>query len=159
MVSTVRPKLFVGCLSQGGMDVARRLQEELSSEVEVIIWNQGVFKPVESYLESLTKACCAFDFAALVLSPDDTVLSGAAAGQFVHRHNVLFDLGLFMGRLGCAVAARWARHLLGADFTGFLTTDRWSAYDWGTRGCGNCAGHTSHATSRASSTGVEGAGA
>lgn len=125
MVSTpsaVRPKLFVGCSSQGGMDVAHRLQEELSSEVEVIIWNQGVFKPGESYLESLTKDCFDFDFAALVLSPDDLVLSGSAAGQLVPRDNVLFELGLFMGRLGrertFIVMSRDAQQKLPSDLHG-----------------------------------------
>jgi hypothetical protein len=120
--SAVRPRLFIGCSSQGGLDVARRLQEELSSEVEVVIWNQGVFKPGESNLESLTRACCDFDFAALVLSPDDLVLSGNAAGQLVPRDNVLFELGLFMGRLGrertFLVMSRDEKQKLPSDLSG-----------------------------------------
>ncbi len=40
-----------------------------------------------------------FDFAVLVLTPDDTVVSRASE-HLAPRDNLLFELGLFMGRLG-----------------------------------------------------------
>jgi hypothetical protein len=117
-----RPRLFVGCSTQGGLDVARRLQEELSADVEVVLWSQGVFKPGEGHLEALSKACSDFDFAALVLSPDDLVVGNGATGHLVPRDNVIFELGLFMGRLGrertFLVMSQDAQQRLPSDLSG-----------------------------------------
>jgi hypothetical protein len=53
----------------------------------------------EGTLESLVGAVEQFDFAILVLTPDDLV-SSESQTTAAPRDNVLFELGLFMGRLG-----------------------------------------------------------
>jgi hypothetical protein len=63
------------------------------------VWTQGVFELGNSYLESLIKELDKADFAILVLTEDDITISRNQ--QTVSpRDNVLFELGLFMGRLG-----------------------------------------------------------
>ena len=53
----------------------------------------------EGTLESLVKKLPGFDFAILVLTPDDVAITRGEAEQ-LPRDNVLFELGLFMGKLG-----------------------------------------------------------
>lgn len=93
-----RPAIFIGSSSEG-LKIAKGIQAELSQVAEVTVWSQGVFQPTYGYLESLTKALEAADFAVLVLTPDDfTESRGDSAPS--PRDNVVFELGLFLGRLG-----------------------------------------------------------
>jgi hypothetical protein len=95
-----KPSLFIGSSSEG-LDVAREVEHHLQDEAEVTIWNEGlgIFKLGNSYLESLINSLDTFDFAVLVLTPDDLVTSRDLSSQGP-RDNVMFELGLFMGRLG-----------------------------------------------------------
>jgi predicted nucleotide-binding protein len=93
-----RAVVFVGSSTEG-LPVAKAIQKALDSVADVNLWSQGVFELSYSYLESLIKALETSDFAVLVLTPDDLMQSRdheAAAP----RDNVVFELGLFMGRLG-----------------------------------------------------------
>ena len=58
-----------------------------------------MFKASTFPIESLEQVLRTVDFAALVLSPEDTVVS---RGTMTHapRDNTIFELGLFMGVLG-----------------------------------------------------------
>lgn len=49
--------------------------------------------------EALANALGQFDFAILILTPDDTAVSGGRSKN-VARDNVIFELGPFMGALG-----------------------------------------------------------
>jgi hypothetical protein len=95
-----KPSLFIGSSSEG-LDAAREVEFHLQDVAEVTIWNEGlgVFKLGDSYLESLINSLDSFDFAILVLTPDDFVVSRNVSSQGP-RDNVMFELGLFMGRLG-----------------------------------------------------------
>lgn len=93
-----RPRLFIGSSSEG-KQVALCLQLGLHPEVEATLWSQGVFGLSEGTLESLVNKAPEFDFAALVLTPDDLVEKRKATGRGP-RDNVLFELGLFVGQLG-----------------------------------------------------------
>lgn len=94
-----RPRVFVGS-SFEGLDVADKLQELLSDEFSVVVWNQGtVFGLGDATLEALEAAVLDYDFGVFVFTPDDTVTSrGQTKGAA--RDNVLFELGMFIGRLG-----------------------------------------------------------
>jgi predicted nucleotide-binding protein len=92
------PSVFVGSSTEG-LDVAREIELQLQGEAEITIWKDGVFQPGSNTLESLIRALHQFDFAVLVLSPDDTTESRGATLSSP-RDNVLFELGLFMGHLG-----------------------------------------------------------
>jgi hypothetical protein len=91
------PSIFIGSSSEG-LPVAHAVKEHLS-DFEVFIWNEGVFQVNQSYLESLIRAADLFDFALLCLTPDDVTVSRGEEKDSP-RDNVLFELGLFMGRLG-----------------------------------------------------------
>jgi hypothetical protein len=93
-----RSSLFIGSSSEG-IEIAKALQVLLEHSCEVVLWSQGVFGLSQGTLESLVAAVDQFDFAILVLSPDDLIISRDEERQGP-RDNVLFELGLFMGGLG-----------------------------------------------------------
>src|SRR5262245_25387722 len=92
------PSLFIGSSSEG-LDVAREVELQLEDEALVTIWKDGVFGLGEATLESLMNALDQFDFAVMVLTPDD-LLESRGQNYASPRDNVIFELGLFMGRLG-----------------------------------------------------------
>ena len=93
-----KPSLFVGSSSEG-LDFARAVRADLVADAEVTIWNEGVFALGQTFIEALVNALPRFDFAVLVLTPDDFVVSRQSE-TLGPRDNVLFELGLFMGHLG-----------------------------------------------------------
>jgi predicted nucleotide-binding protein len=93
-----RSRLFVGSSSEG-LAVAQAIQSLLDSVSEVNLWTQGVFGLTHGTLESLVAASSGYDFAILVLTPDDLSISRGGTSAAA-RDNVLFELGLFIGALG-----------------------------------------------------------
>jgi hypothetical protein len=93
-----RPSVFVGS-SREGVTVAKAIQVGLDESCEVELWTQGAFGLSEGTLESLVASANRFDFAVLVLSADDLLVSRGEV-RASPRDNVLFELGLFIGRLG-----------------------------------------------------------
>jgi hypothetical protein len=93
-----RPKVFVGS-SEKNLKVAGLLAQALKKDAEVIIWNEGVFDLNRGVLEGLLSKLDEFDFAVLVWAADDMTLSNGQLSPSA-RDNVLFECGLFMGRLG-----------------------------------------------------------
>jgi CRP/FNR family transcriptional regulator, cyclic AMP receptor protein len=93
-----RPVLFIGS-SREAVSVAKVIRNALRSKVSVNLWSESVFRASQVNIESLETQIPALDFAALVLSADDIVVSrGTHSGA--PRDNVIFELGLFMGALG-----------------------------------------------------------
>src|SRR5947199_9188405 len=64
--------MFVGSSSEG-LAAARAIKEQFDRELVFTIWKEGVFKLNTSPLESLLRAASFFDFAVLVITPDDSV--------------------------------------------------------------------------------------
>lgn len=95
-----KPTVFVGS-SREGLEIARAVQFQLKEDALVSVWNEGAFGLNSGTLESLVAMLDRFDFAVLVLTPDDILHVRDAAVQ-APRDNVMFELGLFMGRLGRA---------------------------------------------------------
>ena len=93
-----KPSLFLGSSSEG-LKVAEEIQAGLMHHVDCTIWSQGVFGLSSGTLESLVRACASYQYAALILTPDDTAVKRGKEGS-APRDNVLFELGLFMGALG-----------------------------------------------------------
>src|ERR1700722_13046737 len=94
----MKPKAFVGSSSEG-LNVAYALQSELEDDGDFTVWSQGVFRPSEFTLESLVKAVETANLGIFVFSADDVVKMRGAENASV-RDNVLFEFGLFVGRLG-----------------------------------------------------------
>lgn len=93
-----KPKLFIGC-SVEGLQVAKIIQLQLRYSVDSNIWHQGVFGLSSGTLETLVATCRNFEFALLVLTPDDLLIKRGETHNAA-RDNVLFELGLFIGALG-----------------------------------------------------------
>ena len=93
------PVLFIGCSAES-IPIADTIRAELKCDpIEVTMWTEGVFVPSAFPIESLEQVLRTVDFAALVLSPDDTVFSRGAMTD-APRDNIILELGLFMGVLG-----------------------------------------------------------
>jgi predicted nucleotide-binding protein len=93
-----RPRLFIGS-SKEGLPIAEALKQSLESDLVVEIWNQGtVFGLGDSTLEALEAAVLAYDFGLFVFTPDDQ-LNSRGEVKAVARDNVIFELGLFVGKL------------------------------------------------------------
>jgi CRP/FNR family cyclic AMP-dependent transcriptional regulator len=93
------PVLFVGSSSEGltiTNEVYRRL---VHKPIVVRPWSEGVFQASSTSIESLVSTAQEADFAALVLTADDMIVSRGKAKPSP-RDNVIFELGLFMGTLG-----------------------------------------------------------
>jgi hypothetical protein len=124
----VKPSIFVGSSSEG-LPFARAARSLLAPDAELTMWNEGFFIPGSTFIETLINALPRFDFAVLVLTPDDLVQSRSVEG-FGPRDNVIFELGLFMGRLGRS--RTFMLHQAGpnlkipSDLAGVTT----ATYDW-----------------------------
>ncbi|MCK4392276.1 nucleotide-binding protein [Candidatus Bipolaricaulota bacterium] len=94
----MKPRLFIGSSSES-VSIAYASQQNLHHDAEVTVWDQGVFELSTSALESLIKTLDESDFAMFVFSPNDLVTIRGNENQAV-RDNVIFELGLFVGRLG-----------------------------------------------------------
>lgn len=98
MIDALDPSLFIGSSSEA-LPVARALQAELDEVCEAQIWTQAAFEPTGTSISSLLEIAEYVDFAALVLTPDDSIIKRDKR-LAVARDNVIFELGLFMGALG-----------------------------------------------------------
>jgi len=95
-----KPTLFIGSSTEA-LPYAQALGVQLSGDAEVTVWNEGVFDPGRGFLEALVNAIERFDFAALLLTGDDMIVTQETT-ILAPRDNLMFELGLFMGRLGRA---------------------------------------------------------
>jgi CRP/FNR family transcriptional regulator, cyclic AMP receptor protein len=91
------PKLFIISSSEA-LPVANELRAQLEPDVFSRVWTDGVFFAGGYPLEALEKAVGESDFAMAIAQPDDVVRSRMKM-QPTLRDNVLFELGLFMGKL------------------------------------------------------------
>ena len=95
----MKPRIFIGSSSEG-LATAQYVKKSLKGDFDCVIWNDGpVFGLGGSYLDSLLKAGSMFDFGILVATKDDKTKSRDKAFDSP-RDNVVFEYGLFMGRLG-----------------------------------------------------------
>jgi len=97
-VPNTQPVLFLGCSAES-LVIAQEIQLGLKHDnIEVVPWTDGVFGPSSVTIDALLKMANESDFAALVFSPDDKLISREKEYSSP-RDNVVFELGLFMGRL------------------------------------------------------------
>lgn len=94
-----KARLFIISSKEALTLVAREIQVILQHDVLVQIWTDGVFFASGYALEALETAVEDSDFAIAIAQPDDTTTSRGIASKTA-RDNVIFELGLFMGKLG-----------------------------------------------------------
>lgn len=104
----IKKRLFIGSSSEE-LKLAEKAKVILSSDFDVTIWDEkvwdsSVFKINQNFLSDLLKATLQFDFGILLGTNDDKV---EFRGQVMlqPRDNILFELGLFTGRLGTSKCA------------------------------------------------------
>jgi hypothetical protein len=94
----VKPVLFIGSSSES-LDIAYAAQENLEDCAQAIVWKQGLFDLSRNFLDSLLDTLDEANFGLFVFAPDDlTRIRGHV--METARDNVVFELGLFIGRLG-----------------------------------------------------------
>lgn len=94
----MKQNIFIGS-SVEGLPIAYSIQDNLQFTANVTVWDQGIFELSSTALDDLIKALDEFDFGIFVFKPDD--LLQIRDNQFnAVRDNVLFEFGLFIGRLG-----------------------------------------------------------
>ena len=103
-----KKRIFIGSSSEE-LSLAESAKKILEPEFEVTIWNDtvwdtAVFKINNNFLHDLLKATLQYDFGVLLGTTDDKVIVREEE-KLQSRDNVLFELGLFMGRLGLSKCA------------------------------------------------------
>lgn len=98
-----KPKLFIGSSTEG-LAFSRQAAAILAADFDVTIWDEplmdkAVFRFNQNFLSELLRASLQFDFGLLLGTADDSVIVRSTEGV-EPRDNVLFEAGLFTGRLG-----------------------------------------------------------
>lgn len=94
----MKPRVFVGSSAEQ-LSLAYAIQKCLAHDGDVTVWTQGVFGISKSALESLLAVLDRMDYGVFVFAPDDLV-TVRGKKLMAARDNVVFELGLFMMRLG-----------------------------------------------------------
>ena len=94
----MKPKIFIGSTKEN-LEIAYAIQSVLSDVAYVIPWNQGIFELSNSTLDNLLNALNEFNYAIFVFNPNDISVIRDIQKNTV-RDNVIFELGLFLGKLG-----------------------------------------------------------
>lgn len=94
----MKSTLFIGS-SVEGKKYADALQRNLARKVHARVWTQGIFRAGNYILEDLLAALSKHDFAAFIFLPEDIAIIRGVREPAV-RDNLIFELGLFIGRVG-----------------------------------------------------------
>jgi CRP/FNR family transcriptional regulator, cyclic AMP receptor protein len=101
LVATTNKQSRVFIISSAeALPIARAVQESfLHDPFSITIWTDGVFRASQYPVESLVHQLDASDFAVAIAQADDFVVTREVL-RAMPRDNVLFELGMFIGRLG-----------------------------------------------------------
>ncbi len=93
------PRVFI-ISSAEALPIAKEVERQLEHDkVFAKVWTEGTFSGSKYPLESLEEQLDECDFAIAVFQPDDEIFSRGES-QNAPRDNVIFEIGLFIGRLG-----------------------------------------------------------
>ena len=97
----MKPTVFIGS-SRESLDFAWAVQVNLEQPVvgaEASVWTQSIFELSKCTIESLVLAVNRFDFGIFIFGADDVIRMRGFEYPSA-RDNVVFELGLFIGKLG-----------------------------------------------------------
>jgi hypothetical protein len=94
----MNPRVFIGG-SNEGRKKADIIKKQLNKVADCHVWHEGFFENNKSYFESLNEGATLFDFGILVATADDAQLKRDKI-ESIARDNVLFEFGLYVGRIG-----------------------------------------------------------
>ena len=94
----MKPRIFIGSSSEG-LSVAKRVKDFFQNDYDCFLWSDDIFKNNESFLETLVKSASLFDFGFMIFSADDEATIRDNHFE-TPRDNILFEYGLFLGRVG-----------------------------------------------------------
>lgn len=99
----MKRKMFIGS-SKEGLAIAKKIKDNIeitcNDWLEVIVWEDGnIFTMNDNTLDCLIKVSMTYDYALLVASKDDIVITRQEQ-HAVARDNIIFESGLFLGALG-----------------------------------------------------------
>lgn len=98
----MKTRIFIGS-SKEGLEIAEQIKKKLNDKYDCYLWTDDIFRFNESFLFTLLKEASLFDFGILVASKDDSSVIRDNSFE-TPRDNVIFELGLFLGRLGASRA-------------------------------------------------------
>lgn len=99
-VTATHDKIRIFIISSAeALEIARTIQNAFEYDFTVVVWTDGVFRASWYPIESLERQLDQSDFAIAVAQPDDITHSRGEASPTT-RDNVIFELGMFIGRIG-----------------------------------------------------------
>ena len=93
-----KPTVFIGS-STKRLSTARALKQCLEPSATATVWDESALGLNESIFGALVKATDRFDFAVFIFDADDAAMIRRSKVKII-RDNVLFEFGLFTGRIG-----------------------------------------------------------
>lgn len=126
LVNPIRDKTRVFIISSAeSLPIAREIESAFEYDgFETKLWNEGVFKISNYTIQSLEDEVDRSDFCIAIAQPEDRTVTRGAEWPTA-RDNVIFELGLFMGRLGreraILMESRDDKVKLPSDLTGLTT--------------------------------------
>jgi predicted nucleotide-binding protein len=127
-IGAYRDRIRVFIISSvSAISIAREIQSGLDyDDFTVVVWTDGVFRATGYTLQTLEDEVDRADFAIAIAHPDDITTDDKKTNEWPSpRDNVVFELGLFMGRLGRSRAVlmepRGEKVKLPSDLAGVTT--------------------------------------
>jgi hypothetical protein len=118
-----KPRIFIASSSEA-LPAAEAINVNLDFTAETVMWTRAA--PSANFIDVLLDHAQSVDYAAFVCSPDDMAIIRGEEKRVI-RDNVLFELGLFMGRLGkerCfVIMPRGEKIHIPSDLLGFTPLD------------------------------------
>ena len=126
LITGTHDKIRVFVISSAeALEIARAIQNAFEHDPFLVtVWTDGVFRASSYPVESLERQLDQSDFAIAIVQPDDMTESRGKSSPAA-RDNVIFELGLFIGRIGRSrsflVEPRGEEVKLPSDLTGITT--------------------------------------
>jgi hypothetical protein len=98
--SNNRPSIFIASTTEAiKKKTPQKIKEYFAKEADVDLWSENIFTAEKSYLSVLLNRASFYDYGIILLTPEDQGIIRGTKYK-VPRDNLLFELGLFMGRIG-----------------------------------------------------------